>query len=359
MLKYELSEELGKGSYATVYKAYLKEDTMKLYPLAVKQIRPDKDDKRIGFQISAIREIYALRRANHPNIMKLYDVFISNGYTNLVYEYLDIGLDSIIRNFRISEAQGKTYFRMLVEGVNYLHNTLSILHLDIAPKNILISYNPNTKESTLKLADFGLSYPYSSSRCVMGAYQCDPSSSPSSSLNPLTSPPDLMEPGAVTLPYRAPELLYGATQYGPPTDMWSCGCIFAEILLGEPLFPCRGGDNIDAQKQIIAERLGTPNDTVWPGFSLFADEAARMGQEQQAQLHPQALMMRPQQRAFPAGRVIEKGRPFSEFDRFKSGKVITRLLSYDPNRRPTASGLLKSSFFKDGCSPLNELPIKI
>ena len=338
VLGYNLCEELGKGAYAIVYKAYLKSDTKKLYPLAVKRIRSDNNERWTGLQINAIREIYALRRANHPNVMKLYDVFIENGFTNLVYEYLDIGLDKIIRGSPINEPQAKTYFKMLIEGVNYLHNTLSILHLDIAPKNLLISYNPDTKESTLKLADFGLSYSYSDGRCAMGAYQG------TSELNPLTSPPELMEPTAITLPYRAPELLYGATQYGPPADMWSCGCVFAEMLLKRPLFP---GHTEPEQKQLIAKYLGMPNDTVWPGFSAL--NAAGSGGDSSGRVK------QPQQRMLQSGRGMDR-RGIAELNPFRSRSVIMKLLDYNPMKRPSASGILRSSYFKEGCCPLNELP---
>lgn len=337
-LEYNLAEKLGEGAYAIVYKAYLKSDTKKLYPLAVKQTKPDNKEKWTGIQIDAIREIYALRRANHPNVMKLYDVFIENGFTNLVYEYLDIGLDKIISGSPLSEPQAKTYFKMLIEGVNYLHNTLHILHLDIAPKNLLISYNPDTKEPTLKIADFGLSYTYCEGRCAMAAYQNVPE------LNPLTSPPELLEPTAITLPYRAPELLYGATQYGPPTDMWSCGCVFAEMLMGSPLFP---GRTEAEQKQLIAKCLGMPNDTVWPGFSsLSAVESGAGNTGRTKQL---------QQRTLQPGRSMER-KGIVGLGPSSSKTVIMKLLNYNPLERPTASGILRSSYIKEGCCPLNELP---
>lgn len=344
MSKYNICENIGEGAYAKVFKAYLIEDTKKLFPLAIKQIIPDNEEKKTGFQINAIREIYTLRRADHPNIMKLYDVYIKDGLTNLVYEYLDVTLEKIIKKFEIKESQAKTYFKMLIQGVNYLHNTLYILHLDIAPKNLLISYNPDTRESTLKLVDFGLSYPYSTSRYAMSTYQ---NSSP---LNPLTSPPELMEPTAVTYPYRAPELLYGATQYGPPADMWSCGCVFAEILLGKTLFlgPDVADQNrvIANQKQLISARLGAPNDTVWPGFS-----ALNMSNSDNSTVGRQT-----QQRTLQSARMGERGKGFLELDPYKSKKVISALLSYDPSKRPTANGLLSKGYFEKGCCSLNELP---
>lgn len=350
MDRYVLGDLLGEGTYAKVFKAYLKEDTKKLYPLALKRTKPDKEDKKIGIHIDAIREVYALRRANHPNVLKLYDVFIESGFTNLVYEYLDVSLDKIIRNNKITEAQGKTYFKMLTEAVNYIHNTLHILHLDIGPRNLLIAYNPDTHESTLKLADFGLSYPYGAARTAMARYQDEP-------LSALTSPPELMEPTAITITYRAPELLYGATQYGPATDMWSCGCVFAEMFFGRPLFPGSPSADIRYQKDLIKNALGTPREEVWNGFSSLETAVAQQMQIQQQQQQQQQYVFK---RVVPVGRTVVKGKGLGLPDwlHAKTKKVITLLLSYDPAKRLTASGLLRSDYFKEGCCPTNELPFQ-
>ncbi|XP_050552533.1 cyclin-dependent kinase 11B-like [Spodoptera frugiperda] len=118
-------------------------------------------------------------------------------------------------------------------AVQHLHKNW-ILHRDLKPSNILLSY-----EGVLKVADFGLARKYE-------------------------LPPRQYTPGMVTLWYRAPELLLFANEYSTYIDMWSIGCIFAELITLQPLFP--GSSECDQLFRIF-EGLGTPTDTTWPGYS--------------------------------------------------------------------------------------------
>ena len=122
----------------------------------------------------------------------------------------------------------------LLRGVAYLHANW-IFHRDLKTSNLLL-----TKKGTLKICDFGLARSYSKP------------------LRPYT-------PVVVTLWYRAPELLLNAPSYSPAIDMWSVGCIFAEILLNEPLFP--GRTELDQLNRIF-KTLGPPNWSGWKDFPL-------------------------------------------------------------------------------------------
>lgn len=129
--------------------------------------------------------------------------------------------------------------RMLLSGLKYLHG-LSIMHRDIKPANLLI-----TDDGTLKIADFGLARIYRKN-----------------------SPERCYSPQVATRFYRAPEILWGASQYGPPIDLWAAGCVFAEMLRGIPLFS--GTTDIE-QLALVVRLLGTPDLEQWPELATLAD----------------------------------------------------------------------------------------
>lgn len=123
----------------------------------------------------------------------------------------------------------------LLKGLDYCHSK-RIVHRDLKPQNLLLN-----SQGTLKIADFGLSR-------VM-----------SHPLKPLTK-------DIVTLWYRPPEILLGCDKYSTNVDMWSVGCIFAEMLSKKPLFP---GDSQIGQLMKIFQVLGTPNSSIWPQISFL------------------------------------------------------------------------------------------
>ncbi|XP_022880663.1 cyclin-dependent kinase C-1-like [Olea europaea var. sylvestris] len=191
--------------------------------VALKKIRMDNEKE--GFPITAIREIKILKKLQHENVIKLKEIVTSpgpevedqgkpdgnkyKGNIYMVFEYMDHDLTGLADRpgLRFTIPQIKCYMKQLLTGLHYCHVN-QVLHRDIKGSNLLID-----NEGNLKLADFGLARSYSSDHNAN-----------------LTN-------RVITLWYRPPELLLGATKYGPAVDMWSVGCIFAELLNGKPILP--------------------------------------------------------------------------------------------------------------------------
>jgi len=231
-------EKLGKGTYGSVYKAH-KRDTNEIF--AIKKIKLDVDTE--GIPSTALREISILKAINHPNIVRIQDLTLSEKKIELCLEYCPLDLrkymDQNKNNPRVYTTNTiKTIMYQIIRATDHLHSR-KILHRDLKPQNILIS------DETLvtKIADFGLSRVYSIP------------------IRPYTKE-------VLTMWYRAPELMLGLNQYSIGLDMWSVGCIFAELLIKMPIFP---GDSEFDQLMKIFRVLGTPTESALPGCKHFPD----------------------------------------------------------------------------------------
>ena len=229
MENYEKVLKIGEGTYGVVYKAKnLRDDTM----VALKRIRLDQDEE--GVPSTAIREISLLKELRHENVVSLLEVIHEETKLYLVFEYLDLDLkkhmDSSphISNDRMVV---KGYVYQICAGIAFCHSH-RVLHRDLKPQNLLI----DTTHNVLKLADFGLARAFG---IPVRAYTHE----------------------VVTLWYRAPEILLGVRHYSTQVDVWSIGCIFAEMINCKPLFP--GDSEIDELFKIF-KILGTPNETLLP-----------------------------------------------------------------------------------------------
>ncbi|KAI3389678.1 hypothetical protein SNEBB_008936 [Seison nebaliae] len=237
--RYEKTTVIGRGAYGIVFKGI---DLVSGHDVvALKQINiPMTED---GIPTSTIREIGYLKYLNryeHPNIVRLMDVINTpqlNDYITLtlVFEYVPQDLASYLkqRTHPLSELELLSLTKQLLNGVSFLHMN-RMIHRDIKPQNILV-----TNEGLLKIADFGLARIYSAEM-------------------PLTAL-------VITLWYRPPEVLLNAS-YGSAVDVWSCGCIIAEMISSSVLFR---GSSETHQLTVIISVLGIPEKKEWPeGISI-------------------------------------------------------------------------------------------
>ncbi|KAG0238278.1 Cyclin-dependent kinase catalytic subunit, partial [Mortierella sp. GBA43] len=235
---YHKEEKIGEGTYGVVYKA-IEKATGRV--VAMKKIRLENEDE--GVPCTAIREISLLKELRHDHVVRLLDIIHDENRLYLVFEFLELDLKKYMDTLPTTGISGlppdqvKEYLYQLIRGVEYCH-ARRILHRDLKPQNLLIDETRN-----LKLADFGLARAFGI---------------------PLRSHTHEV----VTLWYRAPEILLGSPQYSTPVDIWSIGCIFAEMVMKKPLFP--GDSEIDELFRIFRLR-GTPTEDTWPGVTSLKD----------------------------------------------------------------------------------------
>lgn len=294
---FEKLDKIGQGTYSNVYKA---RDLITGKIVALKKVRFDNlEPESVKFMA---REILVLRRLDHPNVIKLEGLVTSRMSSSLylVFEYMEHDLAGLAAcsGVKFTEPQVKCYMKQLLSGLEHCHNR-GVLHRDIKGSNLLID-----NEGILKIADFGLASFYN---------------------------PDYRQPmtsRVVTLWYRPPELLLGATYYDVGVDLWSAGCILGELLAGKPIMP--GRTEVE-QLHKIFKLCGSPSEEYWKKSKL-----------------PHATIFKPQQ---PYKRCIPE--TFKDFPP-SSLPLIETLLSIDPDERGTSSSALKSEFFASkpfACEP--------
>ncbi|XP_021824542.1 probable serine/threonine-protein kinase At1g09600 isoform X1 [Prunus avium] len=285
---FEKLEKIGQGTYSSVYRAR-DLDSNKI--VALKKVRfANMDPESVRFMA---REILILRKLDHPNIMKLEGLITSrvSGSLYLVFEYMEHDLAGIAARpgVKFTEAQIKCYMQQLLRGLEHCHSH-GILHRDIKGSNLLIDCYGN-----LKIADFGLATFYRPRQ-----------------KQPLTS-------RVVTLWYRPPELLLGSTDYGVAVDLWSAGCILAELFAGKPIMP--GRTEVE-QLHKIFKLCGSPSEEYWKRSKL-----------------PHATIFKP---THPYKRCVAE--TFKDFPP-SALALLEVLLAVEPESRGTASSALHSEFF--------------
>ncbi|RXI01625.1 hypothetical protein DVH24_014974 [Malus domestica] len=296
MEKYEKLEKVGEGTYGKVYKA---KDKATGQLVALKKTRLEMDEE--GVPPTALREVSLLQMLSQSlyivRLLCVEHVDSKEGkpVLYLVFEYLDTDLKKFIDSHRKGPNPGpmppslvQSFMYQLCKGVAHCHSH-GVLHRDLKPQNLLL----DKERGILKIADLGLGRAF-------------------------TVPLKSYTHEIVTLWYRAPEVLLGSAHYSTGVDMWSVGCIFAEMARRQALFP---GDSEFQQLLHIFRLLGTPSDKQWPGVSSLRDWHVY------PQWEPQNLA-----RAVPA---LEP----------EGVDLLAKMLKYDPAERISAKAALDHPYF--------------
>jgi len=299
IISYAAERVVGTGSFGVVYQAKCVETGE---AVAIKKVLQDKRYKN--------RELQVMRMLEHTNVLKLKHCFYSTAekedvYLNLVLEYVPETVYRVSKHYvRMHQHMPIIYVQLymyqICRGLNYMHHVVGVCHRDIKPQNLLV--NPASHQ--LKICDFG-----SAKMLVPGepniSYIC-------------------------SRYYRAPELIFGATEYTTAIDVWSAGCVLAELLLGQPIFP--GESGVDQLVEII-KILGTPT------------------REEIKCMNPNYTEFKfPQIKAHPWHKIFHKSMPSEAVD------LVSRMLQYSPNLRCTALEACAHSFFDDLRDPNVRLP---
>ncbi|XP_075481731.1 LOW QUALITY PROTEIN: mitogen-activated protein kinase 20-like [Primulina tabacum] len=311
--RYKIQEVVGRGSYGVVCSAI---DTHTGEKVAIKKIRDIFEHVSDAARI--LREIKLLRLLRHPDIVDIKHIMLPPSRREfkdiyVVFELMESDLHQVIKaNDDLTREHYQFFLYQLLRALKYIH-TANVYHRDLKPKNILA--NANCK---LKICDFGL---------ARVAFNDTPTTI-------------FWTDYVATRWYRAPELCGSFfSKYTPAIDIWSIGCIFAEVLTGRPLFP---GKNVVHQLDMITDLLGTPSmDTI----SRVRNEKAR-----------RYLTSMRKKQPVPFAQKFLNADPLAI-------RLLERLLAFDPKDRPTAEEALGDPYFQGlakverepSCQPISKM----
>lgn len=287
--RYQIIEKIGEGAYG---KVYLAKDNKYNRQVAIKKMKLSSVEE--GVPISTLREISLLKELNHVNVIKLLDIIHLENRIILVFEYCQSDLQKVLQanNYKgIAPAKYKSYLYQLLKGIKYVHK-LKILHRDLKTENLFI-----TENNILKIGDFGLARGYG---LPMSVFRND----------------------VVSLWYRSLDILLGNEAYTTSVDMWSVGCIFAEMVNGDVLFY---GKSEDKQIEKIVSILGTPDVKAIPMFENLPGYKERTFE------------------SYPKKSFKEICPSLDD----NGIDLLSKMLDYDPEKRIKADEALKHPFFKD------------
>ncbi|KAH8281840.1 hypothetical protein KR054_003194 [Drosophila jambulina] len=287
MEDFEKIEKIGEGTYGVVYKG---RNRVTGQIVAMKKIRLESDEE--GVPSTAIREISLLRELKHENIVCLEDVLMEENRIYLIFEFLSMDLkkymDSLPADKYMDSDLVRSYLYQITSAILYCHRR-RVLHRDLKPQNLLID-----KNGLIKVADFGLGRSFG-------------------------IPVRIYTHEIVTLWYRAPEVLLGSPRYSCPVDIWSIGCIFAEMATRKPLF--QGDSEIDQLFRMF-RILKTPTEDIWPGVTSLPDY----------------------KNTFPCWSTNQLTNQLKNLDA-NGINLIQKMLIYDPVHRISANDILKHPYF--------------
>lgn len=309
---YEFVKELGQGAYGIVCSA---KNSKTGKSVAIKKVTKIFTKKILTKR--ALRELKLLHHfRGHKNITCLYDMDIVNYDSfNEVYLYeelMEADLHAIIRSGQpLTDAHFQSFIYQTLCGLKYIHSA-SVLHRDLKPGNLLVN-----ADCELKICDFGLAR----------GFEIDPALAQANNQGFMTE-------YVATRWYRAPEIMLSFQNYTTAIDMWSVGCILAELLGGRPIF--KGRDYVDQLNQIL-HYLGTPSEPT----------LRRVGSPR-AQDYIRSL---PQKPGVPFSQLFPGANP-------EGLDLLNKLLAFDPSERITCNEALRHPYLKVWHDPEDEIDIK-
>lgn len=295
--------QVGQGTYGSVF---MGQDRETNEIVALKRINTEQEEN--GFPITAIREVKILKALKHKNIVNLLEIVTSKDSGEIpknvfmVFEYLEYDLTGVLETpeIRFSHDHLKSWAHQLLAGTHFMHKN-KVIHRDLKSSNLLIN-----NKGELKIADLGLARSWNSE------------------MKRLTNK-------VITLWYRPPELLLGCYEYTPKVDMWSVGCIIAEMFRRSGFLK---GANEATQLDLIFRTCGHPNTKEWPDIS---EKCKLWKQFEPAEGDPR----------FP-NRLREALRsqlPNPKWMTDNAADLIENLMILNPGKRFTAEQALDSDYF--------------
>ncbi|KAG9143387.1 hypothetical protein Leryth_017775 [Lithospermum erythrorhizon] len=310
-VSYMAERVVGNGSFGVVFQAKHLETGE---TVAIKKVLQDRRYKN--------RELQLMRLMDHPNVVSLKHCFYSTTtrdelFLNLVMEYVPETIYRVLKHYsnmnqRMPLIYVKLYTYQIFRGLAYMHTVAGVCHRDLKPQNILV----DTLSHQVKICDFGSAKALVKDEANI-SYICSRF-------------------------YRAPELIFGATEYSTSIDIWSAGCVLAELLLGQPLFP---GENAVGQLVEIIKVLGTPTREeircMNPNYNDF-----RFSKNEDSTFH----LSFSHHFLYTAAQIFHKRMPPEAID------LASRLLQYSPSLRYTALEACAHPFFDELREPNARLP---
>ncbi|XP_029176274.1 cyclin-dependent kinase-like 1 [Nylanderia fulva] len=299
MEKYENIEIVGEGSYGLVMKCKHRETGQ---IVAIKKFLATEEDVQV--RKMAFREIRMLKKLRHENLVSMIEVFRRKKRLYLVFEYLDhTVLDELEKaGDGLDWERARRHIFQILRGLDFCHNH-KIMHRDVKPENVLVSPN-----GVIKLCDFGFA-------------------------RYITGPNESCTDYVATRWYRAPELLVGDSRYGREIDVWAAGCIYAEMITGQPLFP--GDSDVDQLYRITKVFGPLYGKQPTSGGGRHVTFLVRRAKAEQVSGKPRSAAMA-LRNLFPAWSPV-------------TIDFLAQCLRTDPDARPKCFALLQHSFFsQDG-----------
>jgi mitogen-activated protein kinase 1/3 len=296
---FQVQQLLGEGAYGIVCLALHKPTGTQV---AIKKIQPFE---RSLFCVRTLREIKLLKHFKHENIISIFDIQKPKNYDEfkevyIIQELMQTDLHRAISSQNLTDDHAQYFVYQILRGLKALHSA-NVIHRDLKPSNLLLNANCD-----LKICDFGLA-------------RIDDQKLGQSTSSPETKV-SMMTEYVATRWYRAPEIMLTASKYTTAIDIWSVGCILAELLLGQPLFP---GKDYRHQLILIFQVLGSP---IGEDYQIIKSRRAR-----------EYIRSLPFYRNVPFKKIFPYANPLAL-------DLLNKMLTFDPRQRITAVEALEHPY---------------